>query len=60
MLGFNVGVELGQLAIGAVLWSGGAVVARVLPRRGRPLVLDLAPTGLCALGVFWFVGRAIG
>ncbi len=60
LLGFNVGVELGQLAIVAALWLCGAIVARVLPRGGRPLVRDLASTGLCALGVFWFVGRAIG
>jgi len=46
LLGFNVGVELGQLAIVGVLWTGGAVVARVLPRRGRLLVLYLASTGL--------------
>ena len=60
LLGFNVGVELGQLAIVAALWACGTILARTLPHGGRPLALDLASTGLCALGVFWFVGRAMG
>jgi hypothetical protein len=54
LLGFNVGVELGQLAIVAAVWpvlaslAGGAWHRRVLE----------AGTGLvCALGIYWWVAR---
>jgi hypothetical protein len=53
LLGFNAGVELGQLA----------VVAAVLPvvryaARWRPVTLELASAAVAGLGIFWFVTRA--
>ncbi len=58
LFGFNVGVELGQLlavvglvalaALGRRLWAD-------LPHR---VSADIISSALCALGVFWFVGRA--
>jgi len=58
LLGFNVGVELGQLlALGAL-----AAVAYVAARLPAPLRLRAADYGLVALfalGVFWFVERSL-
>ena len=58
LVGFNVGVEIGQLilVVGATLLV--ALLARyklTLPRR---LVVDVASSFLVALGVFWFVSRS--
>jgi len=58
LLGFNVGVEIGQLGIVAVLWSVGRVVARRFPATDYRLAVDTASAALCALGLFWFVGRS--
>jgi hypothetical protein len=64
LFGFNLGVELGQLAIVALLWAGGLALA---PRRGDGgdaraprVVLDALSALLCGLGLFWFVERALG
>ena len=57
LVGFNLGVEVGQLAL--VIGATMLVVALrklhlALP---RPIVVDVASTFLVALGVFWFVSR---
>ncbi len=58
LVGFNVGVEIGQL----VLVGGATLVAVVLAKcklaLPRPLVVDVASSCLVALGVFWFVTRS--
>jgi len=58
LVGFNLGVEVGQLAlvVGATLLVLGLKRLRLaLP---RPIVVDVASTFLVALGVFWFVSRS--
>ena len=58
LLGFNVGVELGQLTLvlGATLLVALLVRLRLsLPRR---LVVDVASAFLVGLGVFWFITRS--
>ena len=54
-LGFNIGVELGQLALIAVafLLAWGTRKTRV--RRLAPL----AAASLTGIGVYWFVGRSL-
>lgn len=58
LLGFNSGVELGQLLVVAVAWP----VLKALERRPalRRWTGDGVSAGLCALGTFWFVMRAFG
>jgi len=55
LLGFNAGVELGQLLVVALLWP----LLRLLARRPRLRAWsgDVASAGVCALGTFWFVTR---
>lgn len=61
LVGFNLGVEIGQLAIGALLWGSAMVLAQRLPTRDlRLLGLDLSSALLCGLGLFWFVQRSFG
>lgn len=58
LLGFNLGVELGQLAIVAVAWP------LLVALRRRPLAWqwssDVGSACVCALGTFWFVMRSFG
>lgn len=56
LLGFNIGVELGQLAIVACIILAG-VVARRIFRHGATLATDLLSAALCGLGMYWFVQR---
>jgi hypothetical protein len=59
LLGFNVGVEIGQLSIVALLWLIGFQIAHRFPSLNHRLILDATSAALCALGLFWFVGRAL-
>ena len=57
MLGFNLGVELGQmtLVVGVSLLAIGLVRLKLaLP---RPIVVEVASSVLVAMGVFWFASR---
>ena len=69
LLGFNLGVEAGQIIIVLTLWLGLWLTLAVLNRvqsasNSRFLAhlpsfsLNLASAGLVTLGMYWFVGRA--
>jgi hypothetical protein len=58
LLGFNAGVELGQLFVIALAWPLLALLGRRPPV--RLWVGDVGSACLCALGTFWFVARAFG
>ena len=55
LFGFNLGVELGQLALVVLYFAALKLLERItLP--------DLSPAiagSLCGIGVFWFVGRSL-
>jgi hypothetical protein len=53
LLGFNLGVEIGQL----VLVAGALAAASVLRRRLPDAAAPILAAGLCGIGIFWFVGR---
>lgn len=58
LIGFNAGVEAGQLAIVAALTGAVALLVRLgwsLPRRP---VVDVTASLLVAIGTYWFVGRS--
>jgi len=55
LLGFNLGVELGQLAALALCWP----LLRLLTNRGAgSTLLEAGSALICALGVFWMLSRA--
>jgi hypothetical protein len=58
LVGFNVGVEIGQL----ILVAGATLLVVLLAKYKlvfpRPLVVDVASAFLVGLGVFWFVSRS--
>jgi hypothetical protein len=58
LLGFNSGVEAGQLLVIAAVWPALKLMER-LPS-ARRWAGDLASAAICALGAFWFVTRAFG
>jgi hypothetical protein len=60
LLGFNLGVEVGQLVLVAALWPLLRDLARV--REGKPhrLLVELGSAALCSVGLFWFLTRAFG
>jgi hypothetical protein len=59
LFGFNVGVELGQLAAVALVWPALAAVARASPLRWAPRIAEAGSAAICGLGLFWFLTRAL-
>ena len=60
LFGFNVGVELGQLAAVVLIWPLLYVLARHRRERWRAAVVEFGSAAVCGLGLFWFVTRAYG
>jgi hypothetical protein len=60
LLGFNLGVELGQLAIVAVAWPALLGLARAAGGRPHRAVAELGSAAVCGLGLFWFLTRTFG
>ena len=58
LFGFNAGVELGQLAVVALVWP--AVRSIQTRSRLRVAVVEMGSVVVLALGLFWFVSRAYG
>ena len=58
LVGFNVGVEIGQLilVVGATILV--AMLAKYKLTLPRPVIVDVASAFLVGLGMFWFVSRS--
>jgi hypothetical protein len=56
LVGFNIGVELGQVTIVLVLALLGVGLAKIL-QNYRPLASSLLNASLCSLGSYWFIQR---
>jgi hypothetical protein len=59
LLGFNLGVEIGQLAVVAVAWPALRLVARNFDARVERWVVEVGSAAVCGLGFFWFVTRSL-
>lgn len=60
LAGFNVGVEVGQLAVVALILAAAKIAQRAFDPGIRSVVRSLVCSGLCALGVFWLISRSVG
>ncbi len=58
LVGFNVGVEIGQLAIVLLITSVVFVLSRFRLTLPRPIVVDVGAAFLVAIGTYWFVSRS--
>jgi len=60
LLGFNLGVELGQLAVIAIAWPLLRALGRAKSDGPARLVTEIGSATICGLGLFWFVTRYFG
>jgi hypothetical protein len=58
LLGFNLGVEIGQLTLVFVALAIVKMLMKVHLSLPRPIVVDTLSAGLVGLGMFWFIGRS--
>jgi hypothetical protein len=60
LFGFNVGVELGQLAVVALVWPVFRFAARTEHSHWHRSTIEVGSAAVCGLGIFWFVSRTFG
>jgi hypothetical protein len=60
LVGFNAGVELGQLAVVALAWPLLVLLGRRAGGRPQRLVAEIGSAAICGLGLFWFLTRTFG
>lgn len=59
LFGFNVGVELGQLAVVLLAWPALRALEQRSPQRGYPAVAEAGSAAVFALGLYWFLARTL-
>jgi hypothetical protein len=57
LVGFNVGVEIGQLLVVGVILAILALLVRFKLTLPRPITVDVMSAVLVGLGLYWFVSR---
>ena len=57
LLGFNIGVEMGQLAVVALLWPALMGLRRIAQGRPHRWFAEWTGAAVCGIGLFWFVTR---
>jgi hypothetical protein len=60
LFGFNLGVEIGQLAVVALAWPALRLIARLGGGMAGRWTAELGSAAACGLGVYWFVVRHFG
>jgi hypothetical protein len=60
LVGFNLGVEVGQISFVLALVGLTALLVRARLSFPRPLVVDSVAAGLVAIGTYWFISRSYG
>jgi len=60
LFGFNLGVELGQVAVALALAAVLALLERALPKVPPRRLVVVGSLGVAAMGCFWTVERLIG
>jgi hypothetical protein len=58
LVGFNLGVEIGQLSVVTAIVGGVVMLRRFRLTLPRPIVVDVCASGLVLIGVYWFVSRS--
>jgi hypothetical protein len=58
LFGFNLGVELGQIAVVAVIGLASFAALRFVPQTTHRLATDIVSASLFAIGTYWFIERA--
>jgi hypothetical protein len=58
LVGFNLGVEVGQLTLVFALLGIVALLLRVRVSLPRPIVVDVLSAALVGLGMYWFISRS--
>jgi ABC-type nickel/cobalt efflux system permease component RcnA len=57
LVGFNLGVEIGQIGVVLLLWPLFGLGARFASNDSTRLASEISAAALCGLGFYWLVAR---
>ena len=60
LLGFNIGVEIGQILVLVIMWSLMSFLARKILINNMKKITWLVSSILCSIGLYWFLTRLMG
>ena len=60
LLGFNIGVEIGQILVLVIMWGLMSFLAKKILSSNMKKITGLVSSILCSIGLYWFLTRLFG
>ena len=60
LLGFNIGVEIGQILVLIIMWGLMSFLATKILSNNMKKITGLVSSILCSIGLYWFLTRLMG
>ena len=60
LLGFNIGVEIGQILVLVIMWGLMSFLAKKILISNMKKITGLVSSILCSIGLYWFLTRLLG
>ena len=60
LLGFNIGVEIGQILVLVIMWGLMSFLAKKILINNMKKITGLVSSILCSIGLYWFLTRLMG
>ena len=60
LLGFNIGVEIGQILVLVIMWGLMSFLAKKILSSNMKKITGLVSSILCSIGLYWFLTRLLG
>ena len=60
LLGFNIGVEIGQILVLVIMWGLMSFLAKKILSSNMKKINALVSSILCSIGLYWFLTRLLG
>ena len=60
LLGFNIGVEIGQILVLIIMWGLMSFLATKILSNNIKKITGLVSSILCSIGLYWFLTRLMG
>ncbi len=60
LLGFNMGVEIGQILVLVMMWALMSFLVTIILKKNMKKITELASSILCSIGLYWFLTRLLG
>ena len=60
LLGFNIGVEIGQILVLLIMWFVMSFLVKRIMAENMRKITEIVSSILCSIGLYWFLIRLLG